>query len=454
MRRTSRLAAALALLAIAGPAAAQKAPPIEFESFTLDNGLLFIVHEDHSTPVVALSVWYDVGSANEQPGRSGFAHLFEHMLFQETERLEAGEFKRYILGAGGTYNGSTNNDRTNYFETLPTNRLNLAFWLESERMANLRVTAENFDREREVVKEERRLRVDNQPYGNAIQTLDTLVADWPPYDHTVIGSMDDLDAATADDVLEFYRKHYVPNNAAVVVAGDVTVEEVKEMAEEYFGDIPRGADPEPLPAFTATPRADGERRVTVEDRLANMPLYVAGFNIPPHKDDDSYALQLLSSIFSQGESSRLHRRLVKEEQAALIVVSFLDSRAGPGVFWFGALPNQGVDVKRIEVLMDEEVEKLKSEGVTDRELQKAKNQLRASRVMGRQTVFSKAEELHHYRRFHGDPAEINSDLDRYMAVTVEDIKRVARKYLEPVNRSVVIAVPPAEKKEPKKAATS
>lgn len=455
MRSFRYLGSLLLTVSLAAPLFGQgKAPPIGFESFTLSNGMTVIVHEDHSTPVVAVNIWYDVGSANEEPGRSGFAHLFEHMLFQETENLEPGEFKRHVLSAGGTYNGTTNEDRTAYFETLPSNRLNLALWLEAERMARLTVTPENFDREREVVKEERRLRIDNQPYGVAFLTLDTLAADWPPYDHTVIGSMDDLNAATADDVRSFYKKYYVPNNATLVVAGDVTVDQVREMAEQYFGAIPRGDEPAPLPEFTETPRGDGERRRVIEDKLANTPLYMAGFNIPPHKYGDSPALQLLSSIFSQGESSRLHQRLVKEETAALAVISQLDSRVGPGVFFFAALPNQGVEIERIEALVTEEMEKLKSEGVSERELQKAKNQFRAGQIMGRQTVFSKTMELQHYRLYHGEAAEINTDLERYMAVTTDDIRRVAQRYLVPANRTVVIAVPAGEPEKPAKKATT
>lgn len=429
----------LGLLAL--PLQAQTEAVIDFESFTLENGLRVIVHEDHSTPVVAVNVWYDVGSAHEPPGRSGFAHLFEHMLFQETEHLEKGEFRRIVRGAGGTYNGTTNQDRTAYFETLPSNRLNLSFWLHAERMNRLRVTQENFEREREVVKEERRLRIENQPYGLAFLTLDTLAADWPPYEHTVIGSMADLDAATVDDVRSFYQRFYVPNNAAVIVAGDVTVDGVREMAEEYFGEIPRGPAPPELPPVPATPRTDGERRLTLEDPLANTPAYLAGFNIPPHRHADSYPLQLLSSIFSQGESSRLHRRLVKQEQAALFVISQLDSRVGPGIFFFAAIPNQEVEIERIEALVNEELEKLRSNGVTERELQKAKNQLRASQIRGRESVFQKAQALQHYRLYHGDVDAIRDDLDRYMAVTRDDIRRVASEYLSPTNRTVVLAVP-------------
>ncbi len=444
----------LAVFLLAPTLWGQEAPPVELESFTLDNGITFIVHEDHSTPIVAVNVWYDVGSANEEPGRSGFAHLFEHMLFEETKHLQPGDFKRYVLGAGGTYNGTTNQDRTAYYETVPSNRLNLAFWLESERMANLVVTEDNFSREREVVKEERRLRVDNQPYQGGVLTLDTLINDWGPYDHSVIGSMDDLDAATVEDVQMFYKRYYVPNNATVIVTGDVTVGEVHALADEYFGDIARGEDPAGLPPYTTVPRNDGERRVTVEDKLANTPAYLSGFNIPPHSDEDTYALELLSSMFSEGESSRLYRRLVREEGAALFTFAFLDSRVGPGALWVAAIPNQGVDVEQIERLVNEEIEKLQNDGVGERELQKAKNQMRAGLIENRETVFNKSQEIQHYRLYHGDAEAINTDTQRYMEVSTEDIIRVANKYLVPANRSVVIVVPASGEEKPAKAATS
>ncbi|HEX6940544.1 MAG TPA: pitrilysin family protein [Longimicrobiales bacterium] len=441
--------AALSLAVLAPGASAQSAPPqIAFEEFTLDNGLRVIVHEDHSTPIVAVNVWYDVGSAHEQPGRSGFAHLFEHMLFQETENLEEGEVMRLIPAAGGEFNGTTNTDRTNYFEILPASRLNLSFWTHRERMAKLQVNAENFAREREVVKEERRRSYENRPYGEALGiTLDTLMNDWAPYDHPTIGSMADLDAATVDDVREFYRRYYVPNNATIVVAGDVTVEQVRELAEQYFGDIPRGPEVRPLPEPTPTPRTDGERRVVIEDRLATLPLVAMGFNVPPHDHPDTYALELLSRIFSQGESSRLHRRLVKEEKAAVDAGSFFQSRLGPGFFAFFALPNQGIAPDRLEALIHDEIEKLQRDGVTARELAKAKNQLRAGQIMQHQTVFARTSSLQHYRRYHGDPAEINRDLGRYMAVTAEDIVRVARKYLTQANRTVMTVVPPRQASE-------
>jgi predicted Zn-dependent peptidase len=266
--------------------------------------------------------------------------------------------------------------------------------------------------------------------------------DWVPYKHSVIGSMADLDAATTDDVRAFYREYYVPNNATIAVAGDVTVAEVRKLAEEYFGAIPRGPEIAPLPPPTATPRSDGERRRTMEDKLATLPLVAQAYNIPPHEHRDTYALQLLASIFSTGESSRLNQRLVKEEKAALMVQSGLNSRYGPGAFLFYALPNQGVEVGRLEALIDEEIEKLKTDGVTERELQKAKNQFRMGQIRQRQTAYGKSEALQHNRRYHGDPGAINTDLDHYMAVTVADIRAVAQKYLVPANRTVITVLPP------------
>ena len=428
-------------LALAVGVAAQQTPTIEYETFTLENGLQFIVHEDHSVPVAHVEVWYDVGSAHEPEGRSGFAHLFEHMMFINTANLEQGEFDTYINQAGGSLNGTTNKDRTSYFETVPSNRVSLALWLEADRMHNLVVNEENFQREREVVKEERRLRVDNQPYGAAAMTMDTLPMDWEPYRHTVIGSMADLDAATADDALAFYRRFYVPNNAAVVVAGDVTVEQIRELAERYFAHIPRGPELPELPPIPPAPRTDGERRVVVDDEKATLPLLQTAYTIPPEHHPDVKALELLGQILGAGESSRLYQRLVKEEQAAFQAFAGAGAGLGPGTFSVGALPNQGVGVSRLEALIEEELERVKAEGVTERELQKVKNQRRARTIMSRQTVSSKASALHRYR-YEGDLSKINTELDEYMAIEAEDLLRVARKYLVPENRTVVIARPP------------
>ena len=436
-----RVLALAVVLAMPVTASAQTAPPTKYETFTMENGLQFIVHEDHSTPIVAVNVYYDVGSAHEEEGRSGFAHLFEHMLFQETENLKKGDFDTYLSEAGANVNGTTNTDRTLYFEVVPSNRVNLALWLEAERMARLKVTAENFAREREVVKEERRMRIDNAPYGNGYLMMDTLHTDYKPYRHTVIGTMADLNAATAEDVTSFYKKYYVPNNATITLAGDITVDQAKKLAQEYFGPIKKGAPIEPLPPAVAAPRTDGERRQTLEDKLAQVPLLFAAFNVPEHKEDDTYALQLLASILGGGESSRLNQALVKEAKIANFAGSGLVSRLRGGYLMVQAQPTQGNDVAALEKQIWEQVEKIRSEGVDPQELARAKRQFLAGAIMGRQTVMSKAEALQHARLMHGDIATVNTDLDKYAEVTAEDIRRVAQKYLIPANRTVVTVVP-------------
>jgi zinc protease len=444
----SQLLRVLALAAIGAvpvAASAQTAPPTKYETFTLANGLRFIVHEDHSTPIVAVDVWYDVGSANEADRRSGFAHLFEHMLFQETENLPKGAFDTYLEEAGGQLNGTTNQDRTMYYEIVPSNRVNLALWLEAERMARLKVTKENFEREREVVKEERRMRIDNAPYGNGFLMLDTLHTDYKPYRHTVIGTMDDLNAATTQDVIDFYKQYYVPNNATIVLAGDITVDQAKKFANEYFAGIKTGSRIEDLPAPPSVPRTDGERRQTLEDKLASVPLIFGAYNIPQHENKDVYALQMLAGILGRGESSRLFQRLVKQEKAATFASAGLSSNRMGGYMSFQAQPVQGVDVTKVEQLLWEEVEKVKTQGITAEELSKAKRQFIAGQIMSRQMVLSKAEAIQHARFMHGDINSVNTDLDNYNAVTLDDIKRVANTYLVPSNRTVVTVVP-AQKK--------
>jgi len=413
---------------------------IVYEEHTLDNGLRVVLSEDHSVPVVAVNVWYHVGSANEEKGRSGFAHLFEHMMFQGSENVAKGDHMKHVSESGGTVNGSTTTDRTNYFETLPSNRLNMGLWLEADRMRSLVISKENFENQRETVKEERRQGIDNQPYGEAFLVSDTLGYDGWPYDHTVIGSMDDLNAAKLEDVQKFFNRYYCPANAVLVVVGDIDPSKTMKLVKEYFGDIPAGQR-SAFPTWDE-PFNKGERRKNVDAPKANVPALFATYQIPPHAHADSPALELLNSLLVDGESSRLHKRLVKDEEAAFGAFGFVDGRMGPSQFRIIVASNAGVDIATCEKLMDEEVTKVVNEGITPEELQKVKTKMKTDFISARQTVMGKAESIHHYIRLHNDLAMINSDLDRYMAVTPQDIQRVAKQYLVPNNRTLVVAAPP------------
>jgi len=438
-------------LATAVPAAAQQqgAIDIPIETYKLDNGLRVILSPDRTTPVVAVDVWYDVGSRNERAGRSGFAHLFEHMMFQGSQNVGKGEHMTLIERAGGSMNGTTNEDRTNYFETLPSNRLNLGLWLEADRMRSLAITEENFTNQREVVKEERRLRIDNSPYGSsflaAMYEAPYSAESCFAYAHTVIGSMDDLNAAELADVQQFFDTYYAPNNATLTVVGDFDTAEARQLIEQYFGQIPAG--PAPPPVSCESPFSKLPVRQTIEDKNANLPALLLSYGAPATDDPDTYALTLLGSLLGQGESSRLNQRLVKEAQAALQIQSFFNERRGPGIFMIFSVANQGVGVDRLEALVEEEIAKIRDRGVTPQELEKAKMQYRASTVRALQTALGKAEQLQRYAHYQGDPAAIRTDLERYAAVTAADIQRVAAKYLVPANRATVITQPAAAAKE-------
>lgn len=429
----------MACLAFSTSQAGDKPGHIDYDVHELDNGLKVILSEDHSVPIVAVDVWYHVGSGYEEPGRSGFAHLFEHMMFQGSENVGKAEHFQFIQRAGGNCNGSTTEDRTNYYEWLPANRLNLALWLEADRMRSLAITTENFENQRSTVKEERKQRVDNQPYGAAFLTSDTLSFDFDPYSHTVIGKMVDLDNAEVEDVQKFFNLYYAPNNAVLVIVGDIDPKKTMKMVDEYFGDIPRGKDVKEL-AGEEPPHKE-ERRMIVDDANANVPAIFITFIIPTSTHDDIPAIELLSSILTQGESSRMYKRLVKEEEAALVVFGGAESRKGPGIFRFIAASNMGVDIETCENLIYEEIQKIQNEGLPERELEKAKTQFKSNFIRDRQTVLNKAEGLQHYNYFSENLEDINTDLDNYMAVTVDDILRVAKKYFTQQNRTVVIANP-------------
>ena len=436
-----RLLGLLSLLALglAAPVRAQGGP--RYEIYRLENGLRVILADDHSAPLVTVDVWYNVGSRNEPAGRSGFAHLFEHMMFQGSANLKKGEHFQLIERAGGDMNGSTNEDRTNYFETLPSNRLNLGLWLEADRMRSLAITTTNFENQRETVKEERRLGVDNQPYGPAFNDATALPFDSTAcfaYAHTVIGSMDDLNAATRDDVQAFFDLYYAPNNATLTVVGDFDPMEAKRLIRQYFGDIPRGREPPPV---TCAVRYDGGPTTRVyEDALANLPAVLLVYPIPGHTDPASRPLQLLTTILGQGESSRLNRALVREARSAVQAGAIVDSRRGSGVFLAYAIANQGVSADTLAAQLAHQVAQI-ARGIAADELNKARNDYRASDLLGHQTTKQVAEQLQHYAHYHDALDEVGTDLARYMAVTAEDVVAAAGRYLQPRNGYTVIARP-------------
>ena len=434
----------LVVLLLMPASASGQAGRIAFEQFRLPNGLQVIYSEDHSTPIVSVDVWYEVGSRNERPGRSGFAHLFEHMMFQGSAHVRKSEHNQLLERAGGDFNGSTAEDRTNYYETVPSNRLNLALWLEADRMRSLAITEENFENQRQAVKEERRLRVDNQPYQGAF--TDGLT--WPfdssscfPYAHTVIGSMADLDAAKLPDVQAFFDTYYAPNNATLVVVGDFNPAELRRLVNQYFAGVPSHPAPEAPRCDARAAAARGALRREVPDAQANLDAVLRIYRVPEHRHADTPALEILNIILGQGESSRLNVAVVRREKAAVATGALLNpfgSRNGPGIWVAYGIVNQGVSADRMDSLIAGQVDSIRANGITPAELEKAKNALRAGFIASRETTLGKAEELHHYRTFHSSIDEINTDLDQLLAVTSEDVKRVATTYLAPGNVTLVI----------------
>ena len=424
---------------------AQNPGKIKIESFTLANGLSVQLVEDHSSQVVAVDVWYNVGSRNERPGRTGFAHLFEHMMFQGSANVKKAEHFQYVERAGGQLNGSTQADRTNYWDLLPSNRLNLGLWLEADRMRSLAVTQANLDNQKEAVKEERRLRFDNQPYVGTF--VDSLSVAYDPlrcfaYGHSLIGSMADLNAAKVEDVQAFFKQYYVPNNASLVVVGDFQPAEARKLTEQYFGDIPRAPTPPPVECDQAFNTGTVRRRVS--DKNATLPAVLQFYRTPAVSHADYPALDLLSTILGQGESSRLNRVLARETKAAAAVQTALNPVGpvrGPGLFGALIIANQGVGTDSIVKLLDGQVAKVATEGVSEAELGKAKNTWRANTISGRQRALNVAEAVQFAAMFLGGPDKINTDLARYDAVTLADVQRVARTYLRSDNMISLVIVP-------------
>lgn len=414
---------------------------VQFQEFTLKNGLRVILSEDHAAPTVSICVAYDVGSRDERRGRTGFAHLFEHMMFQGSENVGKGEHFILVLINGGRANGTTNADRTNYYETLPANQLELGLFLEADRMRSLNISQANFDNQRNTVQEERRQNYDNRPYGKTHEAVLETAYDNFAYQHSTIGSMKDLDAATVEDAAEFFKIYYAPNNAVLSVVGDFKIDEALALIKTYFEDIPSQSPP-PVPDMRE-PVQHGERRLLLEDAFAQAPRIDIVYKIPPGNTPDFYALEVAGEILTGGLSSRLYQKLVKDREVAVRVSAGPNERRGPSLFWISVSVRPGKDLAEIERLIYEEIERIKAKPVADWELEKVRMQSRRERAESLYRTRSRANALAHYAVYYNDPALINTSEKKLNRVGTADIQRVAQTHLKENNRTVVTTMPKA-----------
>ncbi|MGB5547681.1 MAG: pitrilysin family protein [Polyangiales bacterium] len=410
---------------------------------SLENGLRVVMNQDDTVPTVAVSVYYDVGSRNEVEGGSGFAHLFEHMMFQGSANVGKGEHFSLIINRGGSANGTTSNDRTNYYQTLPSNELALGLWLEADRMRSLAITQENFENQRMTVMEERRQRIDNQPYIPSMLRINELAyGEYWPYAHSTIGDMQDLIDAPLGAVQEFFDTFYAPNNAVLSISGDFDAEDAMQVVQKYFGDIPARATPtfaEPAPPAQAS-----ERTETMYDANATLPAFHIAYHIPPNRSPDHYALEILALVLGDGESSRLYQSLVKKKEICQDVAIGTDDRRGPDLFSAWAVMASGHAPKEAQDTILAELAAIADKGVTDRELEKAKNRIRAAFVFGLQSNMARSQRLAEFELYWDDANLLKLELDYYLAVSAEDIKRVAGTYFEASNRTVLNVLPGAD----------
>ena len=411
---------------------------IKFESFDLPNGLHVILHQDNSNPLVAVSVLYHVGSKDEIPTRTGFAHFFEHLLFEGSENIGRGEYMQLIQSNGGALNANTSNDRTFYYEILPSNQLELGLWMESERMLHAKIDQVGVDTQREVVKEEKRQRVDNQPYASFLSEMFKRAFTQHNYRWVPIGSMDDLNAATLEEFMAFYKKNYVPNNATLSIAGDIDVAQTKAMITKYFGDIPAGATVQRPSAYE--PPLGGEVVDTIYDNI-QIPAVFAGYRMVSETHPDTYALQMLTTALSDGPSSRFSKRMVDQDQNALQVAAFPFAMEHHGVFIALALANGATSTGTLMTTMEEEIAKMQQEPLSEKEFTKLLNKVESDYVNRNSGVAGIAENLANYHVYFGDANLINTEIERFRTVTPADLQRVAQTYLKPENRVVLHYLP-------------
>lgn len=418
-----------------------KLPKLELREVKLDNGLRVILAPDHAAPVYAIDVAYNVGSRNERPGRTGFAHLFEHMMFQGSANVGKGEHFIQVLNNGGGMNGTTNEDRTTYFEELPKNQLDLGLFLEADRMRALNITQANLDNQRNAVQEERRQGVDNQPYGRAQLDVDNLSYDNFAYKHSTIGSMTDLNAASVGDVQDFFRIYYAPNNAVLTLVGDFDADEALAKVKKYFGSIP--AQPEPPKVDLIEEAHYGERRETIYDPLARLPQIDIAYHVPAGNTPGNYAADQLAIILGQGESSRFYQHLVKDKQLASQITVQTDRRIGTSQFSIEATPRPGVKIEDLETGIDDEIAAVLKSGITPQELAKAKRELLIQFIQRRRSALRTAVLIGDYAVYFNDPELINTIQEKRNAVTVDEVNSILKTFLVPDQRTVVITYPAA-----------
>ncbi len=416
-----------------------KLPPLTLDSYSLKNGLRVVLNQDNSSPVVAVAVYYDVGSRNERQGRTGFAHLFEHMMFQGSENVKKAEHFQYISKAGGTMNGTTSTERTNYYQSLPANQLPLGLWLESDRMRSLAVTKENLDNQRNAVQEEKRLNFDNRPYGQVFDKINEMVFKNFANSHSTIGSMKDLDEATVEDVKEFFRIYYAPNNAVLVISGSFEPKETKALIEKYFATIPSQTKPAAIDVSEPTEVAIKAEKM--EDKLAPLPAFLDGYKTPARDTKEFKALYLAGKLLYEGESSRLYQKLVKGEESVVQIFGFTNERRGPSSIVIGALPKQGKDVKQIRKQIDLELKSMSISGPSAEEMQKLRNQLINDAVRNRQSSLGRAMQIAEATLYDGNPNLVNTELEELLKITPDQIRAAVTKYLYTDNRSQLDVVP-------------
>ncbi|WP_202983693.1 M16 family metallopeptidase [Blattabacterium cuenoti] len=414
---------------------------IKFLEEKLSNGLHVILHQDNTNPLVSISVLYHVGSKNETPGKSGFAHFFEHLMFEGSKNIKKGEFFKYIASNGGKNNAYTNHDETCYYEVLPSDRLPLALWLESERMLHAKVDEESINIQREVVKEEKKMRVENQAYVTAVsEVIPSLLFKKHPYRYPIIGFEKDLDAATENDYKKFYKTYYVPNNAVLVVAGDFDMNEARKLIKKYFSTIPKGKIDFRMKKIEEEPIKE-EIFYRYVDKNTKVPGVFLSYRVPKITNEDSYVLKMIDHILSYGESSRIIKNIVNSKQMASYAGSFLDTMEDYGIFIIYGLINPGINLDQLTKIIDEEVDLLKEKGITEHELKKQINFFEKKFLYDNYSMCGIAANLSHYYLYYHNANLINTDIDKYRKITVEDIKKVANKYLNKNNRVRLYNVP-------------